>query len=94
MSYSMFCDFVKALRDLGRILDMTQGYLSDDDFGSFVNSMRYDISRLELKLIKFISESFKLGREITEEEFFALESSGSCLNLFHYFLDEMKKANE
>lgn len=94
MSYSMFCDFVRALRDLGRILDMTQGYLSDDEFGSFVNSMRYDISRLELKLIKFISESFKLGREVTEEEFFALENSESYLNLFHYFLDEMRKANE
>lgn len=94
MSYSMFCDFVRALRDMTRIIDMTQGYKDDDDFGSFVNSMRYDISRLELKLIKFIGESFKLGREVTEEEFFALENSESYLNLFHYFLDEMGKANE
>ena len=33
-------------------------------------------------------------REVTEEEFFALENSESYLNLFHYFLDEMRKANE
>ncbi len=94
MSYLMFCDFVKALRDLGRILDMTQGYLNDDEFGFFVNGMRSDVSRLELKLIKFIGESFKLGREITEEEFFALENSKGSLELFYYFLDEMQKANE
>ena len=66
----------------------------DDDFGNFVNLMRGDAARLELKFVKFISESFKLGREITNEEFEELEFGTEYLSLYHHFLDEMRKANE